>query len=63
MMPLWITDDLARAVRMGVLLRGPAVRGPARVADADPAVERLVAQELLEVVELADAAPDVDVAV
>ena len=58
-------DDLAGAVlvRMGVLLRGPAVRGPARVADAVDSLERLRVDGLLEVHELARAAPSLDLPV
>src|SRR5262249_26231276 len=56
-------DDLAGAMRMRVLLRGPAVRRPARVADARRARERLLAEQRLQVVELADAAANLDVVV
>ena len=56
-------DHLAGAVRVRVLLRGPAVRRPARVADAGRAAERLLAQERRQVVELADAAAHLDAVV
>jgi hypothetical protein len=44
-------DDAAGAVamRVGVLFRGPAVRGPAGVADAEGAVERMLAQHFFQV--------------
>ena len=62
MMPLWTTTTrpLLIAVRMGVLLGRSAVCGPARVADAVGAVQRPVAQDGLEVRELARTAADVD---
>ena len=55
-------DDLAGAVavRMRVLFGRPAVRRPARVADAVVAGERIGADHLLEVRQLAGAAPQVD---
>ena len=58
-------DDLAGAVavRMRVLLGRPAVRRPARVADAVVAGERIGADDLLEVRQLAGAAAQVDGAV
>ena len=43
----------AVAMRMGILFRGTAVRGPARVADAVGAVERLQADDLFQVAQLA----------
>ena len=48
-------DDLAGAVAMGmgVLFRGTPVRGPAGVADAVGAVERLQADDLFQVAQLA----------
>src|SRR5206468_4074315 len=60
-----VVDDhhLAGAVRMRVLLRGPAMRRPARVTDAGRARERLLAQERRQVVELADAAAHLDTVV
>ena len=58
-------DDAAGAVavRMGVLLGRPAVRGPARVADAVVAVDGLGADGVLELRQLAGAAPQPDGAV
>ena len=58
-------DDLpgAVAVRVGVLLGRPAVRRPARVADAVVAVERVRGQHFLEPRELPRAAPQLDRAV
>ena len=58
-------DDLARAVavRVGVLLGGPAVRGPPRVADAVLAFEWLRPDDILEAGQLAGAAPQIDRAV
>ena len=58
-------DDLAGAVlvRMGVLFGRPAVRGPARVADAVDAFERLRVDRLLEVDELARASAALDLPV
>ncbi len=47
----------AVAVRVGVLFRGPAMRGPARVANAEGAVERMLAQNLFQIRELARRAP------
>ena len=51
-------DDAAGAVamRMGVLFGGAAVRGPAGVADAEGAVERMLAQDLFQVAQLAGSA-------
>ncbi len=48
-------DDLAGAVAMGmrVFFRGTAMRGPAGVADAVGAVERLQADDLFQVAQLA----------
>ena len=48
-------DDAAGAVAMGmgILFRGAAMRGPAGVADAEGAVERMLAQNLFQVGELA----------
>ena len=58
-------DDAARAVamRMRVLFGRPAVRRPARVAEAVLAVHRIRGEDLLEIRELAGAAPDVDLPV
>ena len=58
-------DDLAGAVavRVGVLLGRPAVRRPARVADAVVAGDRVGGDDVLEVRQLAGAAPQVDRAV
>ena len=55
-------DDAAGAVavRVGVLLGRPAVRGPARVADAVLAFERIGRDDLLEPRQLAGAAPQLD---
>ena len=55
-------DDAAGAVavRMRVLFSGPAVRGPARVADAERAVERMLAKNLFQIRELARRAPQVE---
>src|SRR5450756_2110144 len=55
-------DDAARAVavRVGVLLGGPAVRGPPRVADAVLPFERLRPDDILEAGQLAGASPQVD---
>ena len=58
-------DDLAGAVavRVGVLLGRPAVRRPARVADAVVAGDRVQRDDVLEIRQLAGAAPQVDRAV
>ena len=55
-------DDLAGAVamRMGVLLGRPPVRGPARVADAVVAVHRAARDRCLEPRQFAGAAPELD---
>jgi hypothetical protein len=55
-------DELSRAVAvgMGVLLGRTSVRGPARVADAVVAADRIEADHLLEVRELARPAPQAD---
>ncbi len=45
---------------MGVFLGGPAVRRPARMADAVVALERLRGDDVLEVRQLACAAPQLD---
>jgi len=57
-------DQLALAVRVrvGVLLARPSVGGPAGVADAEGAFQRLGAQALLEVLQLADRAAAVQAA-
>ena len=52
--------DAARKMRMGVGLVRNAVRGPARVADADRAVERAVVQPPLQIDELALRAPAIE---
>ena len=48
-------DDVARAiaVRMGVLFGGAAVRGPAGVADAVAAIDRVQADGLFEIAQFA----------
>ena len=53
-------DDvaLAIAVRVGVFLGGTAVRGPARVADAEGAIDRVHADGFFEVAQLALGAAD-----
>ena len=55
-------DDAAGAVavRVRVLLGGPAVRGPAGVADAVDAVDRLDPDRVFEVRQLAGRAPQLD---
>ena len=55
-------DDAAGAVAvgMGVLFGWAAVRGPARVADAEGAVERMVAQDVFEISQLAGGAPKLE---
>ena len=50
-------------VRVGVALDRLAVRGPARVADAGMALQRVIGQAQLEVLQLALGAPAVQVAV
>ena len=55
MMPLCTTETEPVLVRVRVLVRRSAVRGPARVADADLAREVLGLQQLLERGELAAA--------
>ena len=62
MMPLWTTTMRAGAVavRVRVLFGRPAVRRPARVADAVEAVDRLVADGVLEVDQLPRRAPQRD---
>src|SRR5262249_54842002 len=61
--PVVDEDDLAGAMRVRVLLRRPPVRRPARVSDPRRAGEWLLAQQRLQVVELADAAPHLDAVV
>ena len=63
--PVVHDDDLAGAiaVRVGVFLGGPAVRRPSRVADAVVARNRVRVDGVLEVRQLAGAAPEVDDAV
>ena len=58
-------DDLSGAVAVGVrvLLGRPAVRRPARVADAVLAVERIDGEDFFEPRQLAGAAPQLDRAV
>ena len=61
-----VDDDRASgvvAVRVGVFLGGPAVRGPAGVADAVFAGERFGGERVFQAAELAGAAPDFDAAV
>ena len=60
MMPLWTTTILPVQSRCGmrVLFGRTSVRRPARVADAVGAVERLEANDLFEVAQLAFRAPD-----
>ena len=53
MMPLCTTLTRARAVRMGVALGRRAMRGPAGVADAGGAGQRLAIQHGGQVAELA----------
>src|ERR1700685_2686010 len=43
-------------MRMGVLFCGPAMRGPAGVSDAERAVQRILAQDLFQVGQLARSA-------
>src|SRR4030095_534046 len=50
---------VAVGVGMGVLFRGTAVGGPARVADAERAGQRLLSQHALEHLDAAGGAPDV----
>ncbi len=54
--------EAAGLVRMGIDLRGPAVGGPAGVADARSAAERALAQQLLKTRQLPLGAADFDVA-
>src|SRR5262245_1220002 len=55
-------DNLASAVAVGmcVLFGGTSVRGPARMADAVVAGNRIGADDLLEVRQLAGTAPEAD---
>ena len=59
-----VVDDHDRAgavgVRVGVLLGGPPVGGPARVTDPEGAVERALAEGRLEVAETPGTAPDLE---
>ena len=48
----------AVAMGMGILFRGAAVRGPARVADAEGAIERMLAQHFFKIDQLALRAAD-----
>ncbi len=61
-----VVDDDERAgavaVRMGVLFRGAAVRGPAGVADAEGAVDRRALDDGLEVAQLAGSAAELQAA-
>ncbi len=50
----------AVAVRVGILFRRPSVRGPARVADAEGAIHRMLAQNLFQVAQLARSAPHLE---
>src|SRR5262249_54851357 len=63
--PVVDDDQAARAVgvRMRVLLRGPPVGRPARVADADGAAERAVAERRLQHLQAAGRPPDLEGAV
>ena len=65
MMPLWTTTIRPVQSRCGmrVLLGRPAVRRPARVADAVVAGDRIGVDHVLEVRQLAGAAAQVDGAV
>ena len=45
-------------MRMGVLFGGAAVRGPARVADAEDAIDRVQADGIFEIAQLARGAAD-----
>ena len=58
-------DDLALAVamRVGVFFGGPAVRGPARVAEAVDAVDGMLADGLLEIGQFARGAAQFQLAV
>ena len=61
-----VNDDdlaLAVAVRMGILFGGPAMRGPARVAQAVDAVDGVLADGLLEIGQLAGGAANLQMAV
>ena len=49
---------LAIAVRVGVLFGGAAVRGPARVADAERAIHRVRLDDVFEVAQFALGAAD-----
>ena len=53
----------AIAVRMGIFLGRTPVRGPSRVADAVETLDRIDADRVLQVGELAGAAPQIDRAV
>ncbi len=63
--PVVHDDDavLAVAVRMRILFRGTAVRCPARVSDAEFALDGITLEHLLEIGELAGAAPNLQLAV
>ena len=61
--PVMDDREPRRGMRMGVVLRGLAVRRPAGVADADRAAERRCGKFRLEVLELAFGAPPVQPAV
>ena len=50
--------DGAGLVRMGVGLGRAAMRGPARMADADMALERGLIEEFAQIIEFADGAAD-----
>ena len=58
-------DDvaLAVAVRVGVLFGGPAVGCPARVPDAECAIDRVAADVLFQVAKLALCAADIELLV
>ncbi len=63
MMPLCTTATLVVHVRMRVALRRAAVRRPARVADAGVALQRLLGEPQLQILELALGAPALEMAV
>ena len=51
-------DEVARAVRVRILLRSASVRGPPRVADAGRGLERLLADEVEQVLQFPHLAAD-----
>ena len=50
--------DRARLVRMGIALRGAAMRRPSRMADSDRSLKRRAVERAAQVLELADRAAD-----